>query len=325
MKTTSEDRDWPGTASRVPGEGEADFEEVLRRALHSAADNVEPMGDGLTQIFRRVAAPWLVRQAWLLATDCVDLLRLITIWLQPSFAWAMAVLAAAGDSLHDALRRLTSQASAAAPSSAGQHRRGQARATVFGGRSPTLKARARAAVAWLRPALPAAVTAAAVMTGTVALSQTVARINLTGNPGTGTSALSGAVPATGDHRRSPEGDRTGPSPAQITPTWPGTPPAGGGRATHQHSCAATRCPPGPAGAPPSEPPTTPTAQPTTSPSPSPASPSPSPAPTPTPTRSHHHPHQPHPHPSHQPHSSHPGPGGPTKSASGASRPRAAAR
>src|SRR5262249_40484558 len=179
-------------------------------------------------------------------------------------------------------------------------------------------ARGGARAAGQGPAWRAAVSAPAVMTGTVALSQTVARINLTGNPGAGTSALSGAVPATGDHRRSPQGDRTGPSPAQITPTWPGTAPAGGGRATHQPSRAATRCPPGPAGAPPSEPPTTPTAQPTTS-------PSPSPAPTPTPTRSHHHAHQPHPHPSHQPHSSHPGPGGPTKSASGASRPRAAAR
>src|SRR5262249_60270716 len=120
-------------------------------------------------------------------------------------------------------------------------------------------ARGGARAAWPGPAWPAGVTAAAVMTGTVALSQTVARINLTGNPGAGTSALSGAVPATGDHRRSPQGDRTGPSPAQITPTWPVTAPAGRGRATPQHSCAATRCPPDPAGAPPSEPPATPDA------------------------------------------------------------------
>ena len=53
MNTASEDRDWPGTAPRVPGEG--DFEEVLRRALHSVANDLEPTGDGLTQIFRRVA------------------------------------------------------------------------------------------------------------------------------------------------------------------------------------------------------------------------------------------------------------------------------
>ena len=97
MRTTSEDRDWPGAGSRVPGDG--DTEEVLRRALHSAADGIEPTADGLTQIFRRVATPWLVRQVWLLATDCVDLLRLITIWLQPMFARAMSVLAAAGGSV----------------------------------------------------------------------------------------------------------------------------------------------------------------------------------------------------------------------------------
>jgi hypothetical protein len=288
------------TAPRVPGE--VDFEEVLRRALHSAANDLEPTGDGLTQIFRRVAAPWLVRQVWLLATDCVDLLRLITIWLQPMVASALAVLAAVGGSVHETLRQLTSQAPAAAPISAGQHRRGQARAAVFWARSPALKARARAraAVAWLRPAVPVAVAAAVVMTGTVALSQTVARIELSGNRGAGSSALAGRAPATGDHRQSPESDRTGPGLAQIPPAWPGTIPASGRGATHQHSCAATRCPPGPAGAPPSGPATTPSAQPTTS-------PSPSPAPTPTPTRSHRHPHQPHPHPSHPPRPPHPSP------------------
>jgi hypothetical protein len=303
VRTASEDRDWPGTAPRVPGEG--DFEEVLRRALRSAADGLEPTGDGLTQIFHRVAAPWLVRQVSLLATDCVDLLWLITIWLQPMFAWAMAVLVAVGGSVHEALRRLTSQAPAAAPVSSRQHRCGQARAAVFWGRSPALKARAqaRAAVSWLRPALPVAVTAAVVMTGTVALSQTVARIELSGNRGAGTSALAGAAPATGDHRQSPQSDLTRPSLAQITPARPGTTPASSGGATHQHSCAATRCPPGPAGAPPSGPATTPSAQPTTS-------PSLSPAPTPMRTRPHHHPHQPHPHPSHHSHPSHPGRAGP---------------
>ena len=85
MRTTSEDGDWPGPG--VPGEG--DFEEVLRRALHSAAGSIEPTGDGLPQIFRRVATPWLVRQRSLLVTDCADLLRLITIWLQHMFARAM--------------------------------------------------------------------------------------------------------------------------------------------------------------------------------------------------------------------------------------------
>jgi hypothetical protein len=298
VRAASEDWDWPGTAPRVPGEG--DFEEVLRRALRSAADGVEPTGDGLTQIFRRVAAPWLVRQVWLLATDCVDLLRLITIWLQPMFAWAMAVLDAVGGSVHEALRRLTSQVPIAAPISAGRYRCGRARPAVFWGRSPALKARAqaRAAVAWLRPAVPVALTAAVMVIGTVALSQTVARIELSGNRGAGTSALAGVAPATGDHRKSPKSNHTGPGLAQITPARPGTTPANGGGATHQHPCTATRCPPGPAGVPPSGPAATPFASPATS-------PSPSPVPTPTPTRPHHPPHQhPHSYPFHHPHSPH---------------------
>ena len=292
MRPASKDRDWPGAAPSVPGEG--DFEDLLRRALRSAADGIEPAGDGLIRIFRRVAAPWLVRQMSLLATDCVDLLRLITIWLQPMPARAMSVLAAVGDSVPEALRRLTSQALAAAPISSGQHRRRQARAAAFWGRSPALKARARAraAVAWLRPALPVAVTAAVVMTGTVALSQTIARIE-------GSSALAGAASATGDHRPSPQGGLTGPGSAQIIPAWLGTTPVRGGGAAHQHPCAATRCPPDPAGAHPSGPATTPSAQPT-------VSPGASPAPTPTPTRTHH---QPHPHPSHSPHLPHPDPAG----------------
>ncbi len=298
MRTPSEDRDWPGPGSRVPGEG--DVEEVLRRALHSAADGIEPTGDGLTQIFRRVATPWLVRRVSLLVTDCADLLRLITIWLQPMFARAMSVLTAAAGSVREALQRLTSQAPAAAPISSDQHRRGPAPAAVFWGRSPALKARARAAIAWLRPALPAAVAVAVVMTGTVALSQTVARIEHSGKRSAGSSALAGATPTTGDHRRSPQSALTGPDLAQITPAWPGTTPAGGRGATHPHSCAATRCPPGLPVALPSGPATTPSAQPTTS-------PSPSPTPTPTPTPSHSH--QPHPHPSHHPHPPHPNPAG----------------
>src|SRR5215831_6184818 len=289
MRTTFEDRDWPGAGSRVPRDG--DFEEVLRRALHSAADGIEPTADGLTQIFRRVATPWLVRQVWLLATDCVDLLRLITIWLQPMFARAMSVLTTVAGSVREAFRRFTSQAPIAAPISSGQHRCGPARAAASSGRSPGLKARARAraAVAWLRPVLPAAVTVAVVMTGTVALSQTVARIEYSGNRSAGSSAPGGAAPATGDHRQSPHSGLTGPGLAQIIPAWPGTTPVGGEGATHPHSCAAMRCPPGPS---PPGPATTPSAQPT-------ASPSPSPAPTPTPTPSHSH--QPHPHPSHHPH------------------------
>jgi hypothetical protein len=303
VRTAPEDRDWAGAAP-----GEDDFEEVVRRALSAAADCVEPAGDGLTLIFRRLGAPWLVRQMSLLATGCVDLLQLTTIWLQPMFARAMSVIATVGGSRHRTLRRLTSQEAIDAPTFPGQHRSKQGPAAIFWGRLKALKARPRlrTAAAWLRPALAVAATVAVVATGTIALSQAVARISLTGMRGAGAPALAGAAPGASDPWSTP----SGPGLAQIPPTWPGTTPASGGDARHRHSCAATRCLSGPAGAPASGPAATPPAQPAAYPSPS--YPSPSPAPTPTPLPSHHrpHPHHPHPHPHQQtrkPHPPHPGP------------------
>jgi hypothetical protein len=38
---------------------------------------------------RRLATPWAVRTVRLLVTDCADLARLIAIWLEPAFTWAM--------------------------------------------------------------------------------------------------------------------------------------------------------------------------------------------------------------------------------------------
>jgi hypothetical protein len=275
MRAASGDHDSPGVMSHVPTQG--DFEEVLRLALQDAADGVEAKGDGLTRIFRRLAAPWLVRQASLLATDCVDLFELITIWVQPIAARALSAVAAAARSARVAFQRRTSPAWL------------------------------RTAVAWLRPALAAGITAAIVMTGTVALSQTVARLELSGNRPAAIPAVAGTAPTTGGHRP-PASGTSGPGDTQITPAGE-TPPAGPGGATH-HSCAATRCSSGRAGAP------APGAsmQPTTSPSGNATA-------TPQPKK-HHHPHQPqghqhqhvplhqhgprhqhhHPHQPHQPHS-----------------------
>jgi hypothetical protein len=255
MSTASDNRDWTGGMGMAPGEEE--FEEVLRCALRSAADCVEPAGDGLARIFRRLDAPWLLRRVSLLVTDCVDLLWLITVWLQPAFARAMSVLAAVGGSAHGACRRLAS----------------------------------RAAVARLRPALAVAGATVVVMMGTVALSQAVARIGLSDHPGA--SALAGSAPTTGSHGQSPSSYLGGRSPAPPAPTWPGIAPARGGGATHQRSCTFKRCPPGPAGVVAPGPATTPSAQPSTSPSPSP-SPTPTPAHSHHGTHQPHQPRRPHP-------------------------------
>ena len=66
-----------------------DLEDVLRQALHAAVDTIEPADDGLTRIVQRLTALSVARRAALLVTDCVDLARLITIWLEPAFAEAM--------------------------------------------------------------------------------------------------------------------------------------------------------------------------------------------------------------------------------------------
>ena len=66
-----------------------DLEAVLRWALHAVADAIEPADDGLTRIMRRLATPSAVRAVRLLVTDCADLARLIAIWLEPAFTWAM--------------------------------------------------------------------------------------------------------------------------------------------------------------------------------------------------------------------------------------------
>jgi hypothetical protein len=61
-----------------------DIDQILRSALHAEVDSIEP-GDGLERIHRRTHAPWLVRQASLMLTECVDLARLIVIRLEPAF------------------------------------------------------------------------------------------------------------------------------------------------------------------------------------------------------------------------------------------------
>ena len=67
----------------TPVNGELD--QMLRRALHAEADSIEPGEGGLDRIRRRTHAPWLVRQASLMLTECVDLARLIVIRLEPTF------------------------------------------------------------------------------------------------------------------------------------------------------------------------------------------------------------------------------------------------
>jgi len=66
----------------TPVNGELD--QMLRRALHAEVESIEPDEAGLERIRRRTHAPWLVRQASLMLTECVDLIRLIVIRFEPT-------------------------------------------------------------------------------------------------------------------------------------------------------------------------------------------------------------------------------------------------
>jgi hypothetical protein len=214
VRKAGQSLEWPD-AGVTPVDG--DFEYALRRALHAAADSIEPAEDGLTRICQRLTGPWLVRQASLLVTDGGDLARRITTWLEPAFALAMSCLATVSIAAYGTRRRLMP--------------------------------RLRPAMAWLRPALAVTGIAMIAAVGTLALRQAAATISLQTRTGTSTAVLAGPRSAGAGHRQSPPPDATGTSPARTPHAQPGSTPAGAGSATHQPSCAPARCPRRPAGTP----------------------------------------------------------------------------
>jgi hypothetical protein len=85
--------------------GDRDFDELLRSALHSVADPIEPTGDGLTRIRERIDKPWLWRRVSLLVTEFVDLAWLVFIRCEPALGWARTKLTTASAALAVSLRR----------------------------------------------------------------------------------------------------------------------------------------------------------------------------------------------------------------------------
>jgi len=252
--TAREGQDWRDPARAV--QTRRDLDDALRRALRAAVDPVEPAGDGLTRIMRRLATPSALRQARLLVTDCVDLARLITIWLEPAFTAATR------------LRR--------------RHYAGYPREFPH----QATRAPGRPAGPRLRPALAVAGAATIMVMAVVALGpvrQIVTRISLNTGPGASAPARSGAHSVGGGQGQSPTANLT---PAGPTP--PRTTPAQAGPASDRPSCAVSSCPTS-AGATPS-----PTVTPSGSPQASPSQ-SPTPTPTPSKTNHKpHKPHKPRP-------------------------------
>jgi hypothetical protein len=180
-----------------------DLDDVLRRALHAAVEPIEPAGDGLNRILHRLTTPSAIRQAMLLVTECADLARLITIWLEPAFTGAM---------------RLTGRGHAG-------HRRG------WPGPAPRAPLRPRPAGLWLRSALVVASAVAIVVTGVVVLGQMhqiITRTGLDTTPGASAPAHAGAHSAGGGGGPSPTANLT-----PTGPTRPGTASAQARRASHQ--------------------------------------------------------------------------------------------
>jgi hypothetical protein len=253
-----EGQDRPDPARGAPAR--RDLDDALRRALHAVADHVEPSDDGLTRILHRISTPSVVRQVTLLATDCVDLAQLITIWLEPAFTAAV---------------RLTRRYRAG-------YRRGFSH--------PAAWARWRRAAPWLRPALAVASVATTVVIGVVVLGQVrqiVTRASLSTGTGASAPPHAGAHSAGGGPGHSAGGGPGhsaggGPGhspPANLTPiasARPGATSAQARRASHR---------PG----------TTPIPSPAITPSGLPAaSPCQSPGPAPTPSTANHGHHHPHP-------------------------------
>jgi hypothetical protein len=245
---------------------ERDYDEVLSRVLHSTTDRIEPVGDGLTKIQKRLAEPWLKRQWWLLRNESTVLGWVLVVRCQSWFSTVRS--GGAGDATAD-------EAAAAGPAGGGGRLRSL---PVLGGivawASAKWPRKAGAprrmsvgpAMAWFRPALAVAGAIVLVVAGVVALGQIKMFATFANDHPRGTSTSSQSGGSGGTNGSASPADSGGQSATQGSASTPkpGSSPSG-------------KVFPSPAAASPSPPPASP------SPSPSPGTTSPTPTQTPTPT------------------------------------------
>ena len=242
-----------------------DPEDVLRRALHEAAESVEPAADGLARIRERLTPPHPLAVAWLMkgwtSLSQFALSRLEPAWsfladrLPSARAFAIGRLRGLGRAdggltwLRPALERLNS-ALGWLRAAARRLRSGRETRAKPGGRPPGLK--------WLRPALAMAAVVLVAVAGGFALSGLPRSI----------SQLSQFTGPSQTHSGNGSGHQSGlnGSGEPIGPT------PGSGHRRQAETSPSPDCPP-----------TSTIARGDTSPGPSP-SPSPSPTPSPTPSR-----------------------------------------
>jgi hypothetical protein len=208
---------------------------MLRRELHAAVESIEP-GDGLERIHRRTHAPWLVRQASLMLTECVDLARLIGIRLEPAITSLRTAVAERGGPGGAFVGLLSSAVASIAALFTPPSRK-----PTHGHRGP----RSGSNLGWLRPALAVAGAVVIVVAGVYGLAQVrdnlVLELFPSGTPASngpgssggggqaptlnGQTAPTGIVPSssqTGSARPSPRASCSSTPKAQATPTAPAT-------------------------------------------------------------------------------------------------------
>jgi hypothetical protein len=197
---------------------------MLRHALHAEVDSLEPAAGGLERIRQGTRAPWLVRQASLMLTECVDLARLIGIRLEPRFTSARAAVAARGGSRAAFVGLLSSTAAVLAGLITPPRHRSAAHRSRPGGPGSSPPARARAGrggsnLGWLRPVLAVTGAVVIVVAGVYGLAQVRDRLVLELFRGGGSTP---AGPGPGGSTGHDVPTLNGKAPPAIAPSGAGT-------------------------------------------------------------------------------------------------------
>lgn len=190
-----------------------DFGDILRRALHTAADSVEPADDGLDRIRGRMRQPWLVRQGPLMLNDCVDLIRLIGIRLEPAFTRARTALASGPLGTYAGRVRSRVLAIAVIGTLIASSRR---HAAAHRGQPSQGWARLRPTLAWLRPALAVATAVVVVVAGVYGLAQLRETLVLSLFPSSAPASTAPTPSAGGGHLSSAR--PASPAPGGLVPS-----------------------------------------------------------------------------------------------------------
>lgn len=251
---------------------ERDYDEILSRVLHSTLDPIEPAGDGLSKIQRRIAEPWLQRQWSLLRNEFTALGWLIFVRCEPFLNQARSSLAAFAVRASRRLRSTAAVLGAAVTRTAsGRHRHA---AGDDGPASVLRRWWLGPIVTWLRPALAVAGAVVIVVVAVFTLSNVRETLSPEASA-SHSSSVTGSAHGAGNHQGSIGGHSNNSQPGSSGGT--GTSPAGkeatkpqsGQNAPAPASSCSSAAAPSPTPSPPASPTPSPSPSPTVSPTPSP--------------------------------------------------------